>query len=229
MSSQKFNHRLITGGCSFTQYCWPTWADYLGKHYRQHIQAGECAIDNATVARNIIDQAQKDDHVVILWTGMDRWSPFKDGKWQHSGSIVSHKQYFLNYYHPLERFTTSMDYVRLVDLHSQKTGYKVWHFSAFPWFQGETEKLIDPELLKLFSKYNIGNFYIDSDLESFRDNLGAVWTSHKYNQSDNHPTPWHHWCWLTDIVAPYMGISVDRSLEIQVKLDNDRVLKGDID
>jgi hypothetical protein len=229
MSHSKIDRRLITGGCSFSQYCWPTWADYLGRHYDQHIQAGECAVDNATVARNVMARAQSGDHVVILWTGMDRWSPFLNDKWHHTGSIVSHKQYFLDYYHPLERFITSMDYVKLIELHARDIGYKVWHFSAFPWFQGETEPSINPEFKKIFSKYAVTDFYIDDDLESFRNRLGTVLTSHKYNPKDNHPTPWHHWCWLNDIVAPRMSISIDNAMEHQVKSDNDRVLKGDVD
>lgn len=221
--------RLVTGGCSFTQYCWPTWADYLGKHYRQHIQAGMCGIDNATVARRIIEQAQPGDHVVIQWSGMDRWSGYENDRWLYTGCVVSNRAFFANHYHRLERFTTSMDYVKLIDCHAQAVGYQVHHFTAYPWFQGEVEKKIHPELVELFSKYAVPNFHIDDDLESFRTRKGTLMTKHKYNQEDNHPTPKHHWDWLVEHIAPKLEINIDQNLENSVQLDQQRVLKGDVD
>ena len=221
---------LHTSGCSFTQYCWPTWANYLGLHYRYFNQLGDCAIDNATVARNLLKaKINTKDHVVVCWTGMDRWVPYTKNGWLKKGCIASHKEYFVNYYHPIERFTTTMDYVKMIDLDSRDRGYSVWHFSAYPWFQGEVEKTIQPELIEIFNRYQIKNLYINQNLDDFKNQLGNVWTNHKYNSNDNHPTPEQHWRWLNQVIAPNIGITIDQDLENRVQYDNSRVLRGDVD
>ena len=32
--------KLITFGCSFTEFSWPTWADWMGAIYRKYINLG---------------------------------------------------------------------------------------------------------------------------------------------------------------------------------------------
>ena len=221
--------RLVTGGCSFTQYFWNTWADYLGMHYDEFEQTGHWAIDNATVARRVMDTVKSGDDVVISWTGMDRWAPYKNGKWQYYGCIASNKDYFVNHYHPIERFTTTMDYIKMVELDSKVKGYNVWHFTSYPFFQGEVEKEIDPQLVDICKSYNIKNLYIDKDLDTFKTNLNDTTTSHKYNSTDIHPTPNTHWQWLEQVIAPILNINLDSKVKDRVKYDQERVLNGDVD
>lgn len=250
--------RLIVSGCSCTLHCWPTWADYLGRHYDDYVNVGISGGDNSVIARNVMSVAKAGDTVVIVWTGFDRFNVFSDdveqrkdsagdfclieqsgmtpnntkGGWKHKGTIWGHpeyKEFVKHFYHPVERFRSTLDYVKMVQMHSQLTGYKVWNFSMTNWFTGESETVVDPRLVEMHNKMNFTHFYLNSNLLEVRQKVAPVVVSHKYAQKDSHPTPWANWIWLTEHVAPEMGITLDFSLEDQVKYDHERVLKGDVD
>lgn len=219
--------RLITSGCSYTQYCWPTWADYLGTGYTQHIQLGRAGYDCARIARGILDfKLHPSDTLVICWTGFDRFNYLNDDKWS-LGSVISDKIFFASYYDAKERFATMYDAMSLVDLDSRDKGYKVYHFSAFPWLLGEIEKQPDLENIQRSQSRNLNNLYMDQDLETFKISLDDPKTSHKYNTNDDHPTPNCHYRWLKEVILPKMGIDIN--IDDRVKYDQQRVLEGDVD
>lgn len=250
--------RLIASGCSCTRHCWPTWADYLGRHFDDYINVGTGGADNAVIARNVIHTAKAGDTVVVQWTGFDRFNIFEDhgtqssdtpsdlceiylsgmtpdevqGKWQHYGTVWGsdrYKSFVTNYYHPIERFRNSLDYVKMVEMHSQLTGYKVWNFSMSNWFQGECELFTDPRLIEMHKRMQFRHFYLDHSLLDLKKEIAPLTIRHKYSHSDTHPTPMVNWVWLRDYVAREIGIDIDLSMEDQVNLDQERVLKGDVD
>jgi hypothetical protein len=250
--------RLITSGCSCTRHCWPTWADYLGYHFEEYINVATGGADNGVIARNVMATAKAGDTVVIQWSGFDRFNTFTDdetqnlntpsdfcvvyqsgmipdnitGSWQHHGTIwgtARYKSFVTDFYHPIERFRHSLDYVKMVQMHSQLTGYKVWNFSMANWFHGECELSIDSRLVEMHNRMNFRHFYLDHNLLDLKNNIAPLTIKHKYAERDTHPTPWVNWIWLKDHIAPEIGIELDFSLENQVKLDQERVLKGDVD
>jgi hypothetical protein len=154
------------------------------------------------------------------------------GGWMHEGTIwgkvEQNKSFIKNFYHPIERFRHTLDYVKMVEMHSQLVGYKVWNFSMTKWFQGECELEIDPRLQEMHRRMNFRHFYIDNNLIDLKDKTLPLTVSHKYSDSDDHPTPMMNWIWLRDYIAPEIRIMLDLSIEDQVKLDQDRVLKGDV-
>jgi hypothetical protein len=254
--------RLVVGGCSCTRHCWPTWADYLGKHYESYINTGQGGSDNATIARNIIDTAKPNDLVVVQWTGFDRFNMFDDnktpnyhysdnlnaesliveqcgmtpdtarGSWLYNGSVLSNKLFLKHFYSPIERFRNTLDVVRSVVMHSELVGYKLFNFTMTNWFTGELELTVDPRLVSMHQRENFSNFYLKNNLISIRDEIGYQPVTHKYcgNSSyDTHPQPWTNWIWLKEHIAPTIGVNLDLTIENQVKLDQQRVLNGDVD
>ena len=219
--------RLITSGCSFTRYCWPTWADYLGQHYEQSYNVGIPGADNATIARHVLEFALPGDLVIVLWSSYDRFSYIKDGTWQYNGSIRNtNKEFFTNMYDPVERFSTTIDYVRLLELHSQQNNYTLWHFSAYPWFLGEIEKSINPELITIHNKVTLKNHNLEENLFDFYHEMGVKYTNNRGLKNDDHPTPLHHWCYLEKIIAPTIGLDLNKDMLKQVMLDENIVLSG---
>jgi hypothetical protein len=219
--------RLITSGCSYTQYCWPTWADYLATAFDHHLQIGKSGMDCARIARGVLDiEIAKHDVVVICWTGFDRFNYLSESKWQGLGSILSNKDFYKNYYNSTERFATMYDAMTLVDLDSKTRGYQAWHFSAFPWLLGEIEKTPDPENIVRSHSRDLNNLFMHEDLESYKISINDPLTCHKYNQQDDHPTPECHWKWLKQVILPQIKIDLD--LDNRVKLDQQRVLQGDV-
>lgn len=219
--------RLITSGCSYTQYCWPTWADYLGHCYDTHLQLGLAGQDCARIARGIIDsEVTPEDTVVICWTGFDRFNYLQGQRWNGMGSVLGQKDFLTKYYSPVERFATMMDAMTLVDLHSRSVGYQVHHFSAFPWLLGEIEKDPHPDNIYLSQHRTLSNLHMDNDLETFKKHNLNIRTKHQYNDDDDHPTPLVHWIWARDYLAPEIGLVVDLDMEAQVHRDQARVLAG---
>jgi hypothetical protein len=215
--------RLLTSGCSFTKHCWTTWPDILGKSFNEVLNVGYSGQDNASIARSIVNNVNIDDVVVILWSGYDRWSFYSDENvfnhsgielhWRHVGCLTSiSKDFFVNYYHHVERFQTTMDYIQLVDLHSKANNYTVYHFSAFPFFLGEIKKDIDQRLVNIYKKYNIRNDYLtEISLNEFTDtHEDRPMVYHKYSPvGDTHPLPIANYHYVEQIIAPRVGIDLN--------------------
>ena len=248
--------RFLAAGCSCTRHCWPTWADYIATlfetkdYYNLSIPGG----DNANIARTVIQTARPGDLVIIQWTGFDRFNKFSDdvvppsrgdndtalmhscgmtskdnhGGWITKGCIVGDKDFFVNHYHPMERFRTTLDYVKMVEMHSQLIGYKVFNFSMTKWFQGECEKTIDPRFVKMHNDSNFNHFYLDKNLEDVRKSTLDICVKHKYANTDTHPTPIVHYKWAKEYIAPETGLQLD-NLDVRVNYDQSRVLAGDVD
>jgi len=209
--------RLLASGCSYTDYSWTTWADVIGAEFNEYRQVGQGGCDNAFIARSVVTHARPDDVVVVMWSSYDRWSFYTDqlqpvpkddnNHWNFIGSLARwDKQFYVKYYHRVERFQTTMDYVQLVDLHSRALGYTVYHFSAFPFFLAETEKNVDPRLIEIYNKYSINNNYLTCkvSLQEFRDQHHNI----LINGYDPHPTPLCHWDYAEQIIAPRLNIKL---------------------
>ena len=229
--------RLLASGCSYTDYYWTTWADVLGPEFAEYKNLGQGGCDNAFVARSIIDNARPGDQVVAMWTSYDRWSLYSDqvtplpknpnNHWQHIGSIALwDKALFVKYYHRVERFQTTMDYIQLLDLHSKSVGYEIFHFSAFPFFIAETEKNVDSAIVDIYNKYNIKNNYLTSEisLQEFRDQNYNVLV----NVNDPHPTPLCHWDYAEQIIAPKLNISLTQSRKTSIIQEQQLCVSGQL-
>jgi len=65
---------IHTIGCSFTNYIYPTWADYIDKHYDATVNnLGYPAQGNDTIKKHLYT-IDRSDHVVIMFSGYDRIS-----------------------------------------------------------------------------------------------------------------------------------------------------------
>jgi hypothetical protein len=86
--------RLIVSGCSFTNYWYPTWAWFLSSAYDETYNYGQSGAGNEYIYHSIVDadtdlHLNKDDTVVIAWSGyyrFDRFKKFDDCiKWSTNG------------------------------------------------------------------------------------------------------------------------------------------------
>jgi|SaaInlStandDraft_2_1057019.scaffolds.fasta_scaffold60119_2 hypothetical protein len=220
--------RLITSGCSFTKHCWNTWADYIGKDYDWHKQLGIGGSDNANIARRVISTVKKNDTVIIMWTGYDRWN-FYNSEWEYDGCLVGNKNFYTNHYSPIERFTTTMDYMQMIDNHSKLIGYTCHHFNAFPWFLSEVQKTIPNDIIDVYESYDIDNNYVlSSSLMDFQEDNNDTTVSHKYDKNDTHPTPLIHWMYLNKVMKPLLGLPPNATNDIpnHIIKEQEDVLNG---
>jgi hypothetical protein len=85
--------RLFTFGCSFTQYCWPTWADILGREFEYYENWGMCAAGNQLIFNSLTEchlknTLQKDDTVIIMWTNAARIDRYMSRTWYPTGNVL---------------------------------------------------------------------------------------------------------------------------------------------
>jgi hypothetical protein len=69
----KQKRRLFTFGCSYTQYTYPTWADFLGLEFESFENWGQAGLGCRAIAERIAEcharnTFTKDDIVIIQWT-----------------------------------------------------------------------------------------------------------------------------------------------------------------
>lgn len=74
----KKSGRLFTFGCSFTNYFWPTWADFIGgtfSHYENWGRggAGNYYITSMVYECNEINKFTSDDTVIVMFSSSDRF------------------------------------------------------------------------------------------------------------------------------------------------------------
>lgn len=65
-------HQIHTIGCSFTKWIYPTWADYIEKHYDVELHnLGYSASGNSIIKKKLYTVEQS-DHVFVMFSGHNR-------------------------------------------------------------------------------------------------------------------------------------------------------------
>ena len=198
---------ILTSGCSFTHYKWPTWANYL-KEWSTPLQpytvvnVAEAGIDNSIVAYRVLDymnqrvpigKFEKPHHpknvgkVCVMWTGHERYCPqYKD--------IVTHNdlQYVGKHLHPTERLRNLAMCIDAVHLLCESKNIQCYSFFYF-------------ELSKQEQKYlkfmTSGPWILNhTAFDTYRTNRHPVFGN------DTHPTPYDQWIFARDVVVPTIGL-----------------------
>ena len=241
------NTTLFANGCSYTDYCWPTWADYLGLLFSKYENVGQAGSDNACIVRRQRNVLTENSVCVILWTGWNRhvmWNPYgmpvpknSDNCWQYNYERWD-KNWLVNFYNPHERFHASLDAIQTVDYQCNLISCNAYHFSAFPWMLGEIEKNVHKNFDKIFESYKIKNNYLlDENLEEFRiANNFDVKLNTKYNENDDHPSPLCHFHYMKNVILPKITeINLNdvqnnlHAMELAAEKHHEHVLNGEVD
>lgn len=88
------NDRLFTFGCSFTNFFWPTWADILGREFKQFENWGMNGAGNCFQLYSLMEchkrnKLSTDDTVIIMWSSIDREDRWINGHWFLEGGIYN--------------------------------------------------------------------------------------------------------------------------------------------
>jgi hypothetical protein len=85
--------RFFAFGCSYTKYKWPTWADLVGINFSEFYNYGRSGASNNYIFNRVVEASEKynfnaeTDFVMIGLTGLNRFSFFKDKKWNTNGEL----------------------------------------------------------------------------------------------------------------------------------------------
>ena len=96
--------KLITFGCSFTNYGWPTWANIIAVD-QPDWQFENWALGgggNQMIARRVLYRHyaygwQPDDMVCIQWSSWHREDRFKKNQWHQKGSVFVSEDYDIDW------------------------------------------------------------------------------------------------------------------------------------
>jgi hypothetical protein len=72
-------------GCSFTNWVFPTWADFVKLHYDIDVKIyGRPSLGNDALKRLLLTKTQNGDHALLMWTGNDRLDHAIDIQYSHN-------------------------------------------------------------------------------------------------------------------------------------------------
>lgn len=214
--------RLFVFGCSFTQWCYPTWADILAttspktKYYNYATGgAGNQFIFTKLQQADIHYKFTKRDLVIVQWTNIRREDRFFDNtnQWITPGNIYTQNLYNSNYVENYVNDCNSAlrDYT-LVHASSQllqyKTNFKFLQmtdiFESVDQWEIDISKADEFVSIVDFYKPHISPFLLDSfyqvlwsnDIDNKRE---SVITEFHPDYSDFHPSILEHANFLTSV------------------------------
>jgi len=206
--------KLITFGCSFTDYSWPTWSDIIALdrdcEYENWAIGGG---GNQQIARRAlyrITRGMEDtDWVMIQWTSAVREDRFKINRWIAEGSVALSPTYrgdFVEKYWDWNNDIINTAHSRLTT--EQLLGSRLKYQMAMTWQDpmGEGITGTDSKLLDYWSQQLPKLDELPTETQSFNGT----------NSRDGHPDPqwWLHWCETK--IYPRFGWQMKSSTKQQV-------------
>lgn len=88
--------RLLTFGCSLTKYAYATWADFLSANFDEYYNFGRSGSCMSLIMDRIIEADinhnlnPETDYVVVMFTGIGRWTYMKNGGLETHGDLMVH-------------------------------------------------------------------------------------------------------------------------------------------
>lgn len=228
--------RLFTFGCSFTNYIWPTWANFISNKFDYHENWGQSGAGNFYIASmvyecNQINKFNQDDTIIIMLSSFSRYDMIlRDSTWTLSGNIYSQtrfsKEFIQDYWS--EEFGLYQTWFGLSSLKTllDKVGCKYKIMCAFNLQKQENSNKITSEMKKtritkcyeflepILPKLNMKDFIEEEN----RNGINYYKIDGDY---DLHPTISMHLKWVKKHLPEFYDIEMDEICrEWETKVDS---------
>lgn len=229
-------NRLFTFGCSFTNYVWPTWADFVGTKFTTYQNWGRAGAGNYYILSKLIEcnrmeKITKDDVVMVMFTSSNRCDIIlPNSEYTTIGNIYCEKGFEIFGEHFLKNTWTiehgvynSWMSINAVKLILDGIGCKYKLMTGFDFYSIDHHNpptVVEPtnarlkacleDLDKIFQGKDLNNFSInnyDRDVLSYRFN----------GQIDHHPTVTIHHDWVKEILPDFYDNDMVQICEIWEK------------
>jgi hypothetical protein len=216
--------RLYTFGCSYTNYQWPTWADFVGSTYQKYENWGQPGSGNHMMASKLyechyVNNITKDDTVLIMLSSCDRFDYIDNhSKWCTGGNIYGKNHTLHGYFTELAwnqenaLYSTWYNVKTIVTLlKSIGCRYKVMKGFDFFSIDGKIESF-DKELFNRNRVKNMKNYFdsvIGGDSFSSFHNKNSLTYKFDNGEADGHPTITIHYEWVKQNMGEYYHSSMD--------------------
>ena len=232
--------RFFAFGCSFTRYCWPTWANIISKEFKKTYNYGHPAAGNFFIYQSLIEailthNINKDDLVMIMFSNVTREDRFTKARgWITPGNLYFQDEYdekfIKNYMCDHGYLMRDLNLVTGCALALNNIGcdYKFMSIVPFDSKQSDGIKMLDIDYLLKFYKTTLDIvepsvldtiFNGDWNTRQPRPAYHVSWQKKKY--VDNHPTPAEHLEYLQTIMP---NIKFDEITLKFVEQSNQQVL-----
>lgn len=216
--------RLFTFGCSYTNYQWPTWADFIGSTYKHYENWGQPGSGNNMIASKLyechyVNNINKDDTVLIMLSSCDRFDYIdNDSKWCTGGNIYGKNHTLQGYFTKVAWNQENALYSTWYNVNTMITllesiGCKYKIMKGFDFFSidGKVD-LFDKEMFKRFRVLNIKNHFdsiVNGDsLSDFHCRKPLTYVF-KNGEGDGHPTITVHHQWVKENMKEFYNPSMD--------------------
>lgn len=156
------NGRLFTFGCSFTSWCWPTWADILGSQFAYYENwgqsgAGNLFISNSVTECSLRNKLTPNDTVIVMWSTVNREDQYFNHTWNLRGPDVTYPNFdsrgylinnlslIKNTKHLLDSSGVNYRFYSLVPFFSTLPVYKPGHFTNWKHYYNSSTQLHNQE------------------------------------------------------------------------------------
>lgn len=116
--------KLVTFGCSFTDWQWPTWADWMGHYYDDHEKLAKGGTGNRAIFHTLISylgskSSFENEQIVIQWTSAireDRYDKENNPtEYRPGGNVTNNpfydKEYIEQHYSTLQNTVETVNYI----------------------------------------------------------------------------------------------------------------------
>ncbi len=204
--------RLITFGCSFTEYVWPTWANIIAQDIGVPLYnygrrgASNQYIFNMLMQADYYLNLNQDDLVMICWTSVYRNDSHKDGKWITPGCVYFDNGKNINKVSDPLGFSIRDFAVIKASYEFLKNKNVKFHFLKMIDFERPSQDA-PQEQFQLLELENIYGSYLEKIQRSFYDVLWNndlrlknrnIFNIHKLFK-DNHPDIIEHFTYIKTI------------------------------
>ena len=204
--------RLITFGCSFTDYAWPTWSDIIALdqdcEYENWAMGGG---GNQQIARRILYRDQQcgwrdDDTVMVQWTSITREDRFHDTQWISQGSVSMAPHYgksWINKYWCWNNDVINTAQARLST--EAILRHRLKYQMAMTWGDGDDLPVDDNKITNFWRSRLTPCDTLPNHAEPFHG-----------QGSDGHPDPRWWLNWIETKIYPLWGLTVKHTTREKV-------------
>lgn len=188
---------IVTHGCSFTNYKWPCWPNFMKWFTTDKIlNKGEVGSANETIARKVIKSVHEDNpkHIYIMWSGTNRYEV-----WEDNGNIktgghpeLEHHKYFVKHFlNEKQNSYKTLEKILLVQMYLKKKNVP---YTMMIW---KGDVISDEFAIHNDIDWTKFIFYKGSKglWEFAEDNFAEY-----YLKGESHPPPIAHYYWVKDIM-----------------------------
>lgn len=195
--------KLITFGCSFTKYMYPTWADILALEYDEFDNWGHLGGGNHLIMYSLSEcvsrgELTQSDRVIIMWTSVGREDRFIKGEWANEGSVYHSsytKKMIREFTDPNGYLLTNFSVIHAVKLMLDAIGCKYTFLKTSPFSNiDDSDKKMEFDFDDTSKEiYNVYQKTLDMICPSVYE---VVFNNEWPLRNDTHPTPLEYYKYL---------------------------------